>query len=106
MTKTDLDLMARDCREWQDKNFKTDKVRGALTICEEAGEIARAVNKEDAGIRPETRGNVGDEIGDVILGCLALADRYGLSVTECLHRRNERRKKLDFTIDPEGGGTA
>lgn len=98
-----LKEIGRKARDWQDKNFNTSKVKGALALCEEAGEVARAVNKEDDGIRPETRGDVGDEIGDVLLAATALANRYGLDPQTCVERRLKRMLKLDFTKDPEGG---
>jgi len=100
----DLDRVAKTTREWQDRNFPDIvKIDATLALCEEVGEVARAVLKEKLGIRPETRGDVGDEIGDVLLLAIALADRHGLSANDCLMRRGERMLKLDFTKDPEGG---
>lgn len=92
----DLDKMASAIRDWQDEQFGCNKIEAALAMCEEAGELARAVLKAKQGIRPETRGNVGEEIGDVIMTAMALADRYGLSVDTCLRDRFKRMKTLNF----------
>ena len=91
-----LDDVAREVREWQDRELGTNRVEGALALCEEAGEVARAVLKTKQGIRPETRGDVGDELGDVLMAALALADRHGLSAMECLQRRLGRLRTLTF----------
>jgi NTP pyrophosphatase (non-canonical NTP hydrolase) len=99
----DLDQIAERTRQWQDKNFKMDAVLGALVLCEESGEVARAVGKKAVGIRPGTRGDVGEEIGDVLLTAIALADRHGLSAERCMMERFNRLATLDFTIDVEGG---
>lgn len=99
-----LDELALQARAWQDANFKNfSKLHAALQLCEESGEVVRAVLKEDLGVRPDTRGRVDEEIGDVLLAVLALADRHGLSAEECLRVRFVRLDTLDFTEDPEGG---
>ena len=90
-------------RIWQDRNFGADKVRGALQLCEEAGEVARAVGKEKDGIRPNTRGSVADELGDVIMAASAVADRYDIDLEEAVRQRVIRAIALDFVAWPDEG---
>ena len=100
----DLNGIARDVRNWQDKNFNPTPIEQTLVVCEEAGEVARAVVKGRHGIRSGTRGNVADEIGDLIMVAAALADRFDIDVEEAIQKRLKRTLSLDFTKDPETGG--
>ena len=90
--------------QWRIKNFgEPTPMRNALQICEEAGEVARAVGKADEGIRPETRGDLADELGDVILAVAAFANQEEIDIYAAILRRLARMERLDFTEDPEGG---
>lgn len=95
--------IAHRVRQWRLKNFgEQTRARNALQICEEAGEVARAVGKADEGIRPETRGNLADELGDVILATCGMAAAEGIDLVEVVKRRLARMESLDFTKGPEG----
>lgn len=98
-----LNDIGRQTRAWQDRNFQPDKVRSALQLCEEAGEVARAVGKEQDGIRPNSRGSVAAELGDVVLSAAALADRHGIDLEHAVKARLERCLALDFVTHPEEG---
>ena len=93
---TNFDDIAAKTRDWQDEQFGCTKVEATLALCEETGELARAVLKTKQNIRHDSRGNVAEEIGDVLLTVISLADRHGLSAQQCLMERFNRLKTLDF----------
>lgn len=89
---------------WRKKNFDDqDPMRNLVQITEELGELARAVGKEHEGIRPDTRGNISDETGDVLLATLGFAFYAGVQIEDAVSRRLARMEALDFKRDPEGG---
>ena len=89
---------------WRKKNFGVQsRWRNAGQIGEEVGEVFRAIGKGEEGIRPETRGNLPDELGDVLLATLGMIAAEGFDPEEIINRRIGRMERLDFTKDPEGG---
>jgi NTP pyrophosphatase (non-canonical NTP hydrolase) len=61
----------------------------ALIVCEEAGEVARAVLKKAQGIRTETDWSkeLEKEAADVLVALLALADRFGFDLEQAWAER-------------------
>ncbi len=89
-------------RVWQDGCFPdTDLLQQALVLAEEVGEVCRAVVKTHQRVRPATRGNLAEELADVIIVATALADRAGIDLDAALDARLARLLTLDFTADVE-----
>lgn len=102
--KPPIEDIGRRVGEWRLQNFgEQSRMRNLAQITEEVGEVARAAGKEEEGIRPETRGNIADELGDVILATCGMAYAEGIDLSAVIARRLERMEGLDFTDDPEGG---
>lgn len=99
-----LNEVARRVRAWRLRQFGEQTLtRHALQVCEEAGEVARAVGKAEEGIRPETRGDLGSELADVILSACGLAAAAGIDLDAIVAARLERVERLDFRKNPESG---
>lgn len=98
-----LDDIGARVSAWRLYNFgQQSDVRHALQICEEAGEVARAVGKEEEGIRPATRGNLADELADTLLSVCGLATKKGIDLDVVVQQRLARMDSLDFTQSPDG----
>lgn len=99
-----LETLGQLMHRWRQHNFPgRDECRDALQICEEAGELARAVGKEADGIRAGTRGSTPEELGDVQLAIAALAARKGINLAQVTRTRRDRALKMDFQRWPETG---
>lgn len=97
--------VGRRCAAWRLEQFgKVSRLRAAAQVGEEAGEVLRAVGKEEDGIRVETRGLLPEELADVVMSCCAMADEQGIDLEAALRERVARMETLDFRSDPEGGG--
>jgi NTP pyrophosphatase (non-canonical NTP hydrolase) len=97
-----LSELARTTRAWQDRNFDGLTVPiQLLVLAEETGEACRAVAKELHGIRPGSRGNLAEELCDVIMCAASIADRAGFDLDAEMNARLERLLSLDFRTDPE-----
>jgi NTP pyrophosphatase (non-canonical NTP hydrolase) len=75
---------------WHRTTFPVCDVRDiALKLCEEAGEVARAVVE----VRHPSRNGTGrtadlaDELGDVLIAAAALSDRAGIDLHEAVTNR-------------------
>lgn len=72
---------------WHNKNLPdAPSAALGLKLCEEAGELAKAINRMEHTKHPDPV-NLRDEIGDVAIVLLALCSRYGLNFEENLERR-------------------
>lgn len=99
-----LNEIGQRVKDWRHKNFgEQSRWRNAGQIGEEVGEVFRAIGKEEEGIRPETRGNLPEELADVLLATLGMMACEGLDAEEVMQKRLARLEALDFTKDPEGG---
>lgn len=103
-TLISLNAIGASMRDWQDRNFPNhDKMRGMVQLSEETGEVARALGKETDGIRYETRGDLADELADVILAASALAARCRVDLDHRVYERQQRALTLNFRMYPENG---
>lgn len=101
----DVNEVGARCLAWREKNFGSVSMHKHLgSLTEEIGEVARAINKAEEGIRSDTRGNLADELGDALMCVAALAAAAGVDLNEVLDRRITRMERLDFRADPENGG--
>ena len=99
-----LNEIGQKHREWQDKNFTDISVlTQGLCLAEECGEVARAIVKEHHGIRAHDRGNLADELADVILVATGLAARCGIDMDAALASKAARRDLKNFRERPETG---
>ena len=97
-----LNQLAKATAMWQDENFSPVNIPlQALKLQEEAGEVAKAVVCAEQNVRPDTRGNLGEELADVILCAVSLAHRAGIDIDRTLYSRYLRLMTLDFRADPE-----
>lgn len=64
-----------------------DPITQLAVVAEEVGEVARAVVKAKQGIRPETRGNLEEEIGDVVIALCALASTADIDIQQAVQDR-------------------
>lgn len=99
----DLNGMTKLISDWQTTQFNANILERALALAEESGEVARVILKTSNGIRPETRGNLREELADVFLTVCGLAGASGIDLEEAVQERLERTLNLDFRSDPEAG---
>jgi NTP pyrophosphatase (non-canonical NTP hydrolase) len=82
----------RPLAEWQARELPCDdadvqRLRVALLVSEEAGEVSRCVLKGAQGLRgsaEEWRGELGGEIGDAIVSLMQLASLYDLDIEQLI----------------------
>lgn len=91
----DLGDIARDVNREQARCWGEPTVTvQTLVLCEEAGEVARIAAKSAQGIRPDTRGQWEEELGDVLIVALGLCALVGVDPeTAILGRLNKLRKR-------------
>ncbi|MBM6775116.1 nucleotide pyrophosphohydrolase [Olsenella profusa] len=76
-------LSFRDARNW--KQFHNPKDL-ALSISLEAAELLECFQWSGADLNPEkTRSHVREELSDVMMYCIYLADAEGINIPEALH---------------------
>ena len=78
---------ANEVKAWRQAIPNRSLKNAALALAEESGEVCRAVLKADEGIRRETRGNLGDEVVDVLITAIGVADEAGLDLAACIQSR-------------------
>lgn len=89
---------------WQDKNFDDiSLLTQGLALSEECGEVSRAILKAHLGIRAADRGNLADELADVILVASSLATRTGIDLDAAVASKAARRDLKDFRARPNSG---
>lgn len=99
-----LNEIGRRHREWQDKNFEhISTLTQGLVLAEECGEVARAIVKRHHGIRAHDRGNLAEELADVVLVAAGLAAREGIDLDEAVKAKAAKRDLKDFRARPETG---
>jgi len=69
----------------------------ALSLCEEAGEVARYLLKEDLQVRPETRGNLTEELGDTLGQLCAIARSAGLDMDVIIDTTVNKLQRIEAT---------
>jgi len=86
--------------DWHRRRFPdAEMVNVALKLCEEAGEVARAVNGTIGKNSATGGGSVPDEAADTVIAAMVLVERWCPGVD--LLRRVER--KLGVLNDPNSG---
>lgn len=94
-----LDAIQARAVEWHTKRFPAFVAeRVALKLCEEAGEVGRAVND----MHPDSatgRGDVPSEAGDVLIALLVLLGRWFPDADLLV----EAERKLDILTDCDSG---
>jgi NTP pyrophosphatase (non-canonical NTP hydrolase) len=99
-----LNDIGRQHCAWQDRNFdRISPLTQALALAEETGEVARAVLKTHHGIRSQDRGDVAEELADVVLVASGLAARLGIDLEAAVAAKAARRDLKDFRARPETG---
>lgn len=99
----DIDALQAAIVLWHEQRFpRAEMVHVALKTCEEAGEVARAINGV-VGMNSATgRGEVGKEAADVLITLFVLLGRWFPEVDLLA----EVRTKLAILIDPMSGHLA
>jgi len=104
---SELDELQQRIDEWHERNFgKPAQALRALIICEEAGELAHVVLKQEQGIRSATAQDehLRDAMGDIVIALCALAASRGWSLWECVEETAARVLQRDWVADRENGG--
>lgn len=96
--------------EWADKNFPSEESRGrlrcALGVAEESGELAHAVLKRDQGIRGTAKkhdADAKDAIGDIVIYLMDFCHRAGWDFESIVREIADEVLKRDWTKDPNRG---
>lgn len=92
-----MSTVARRVHAWRLNLFgEQSRMRNLAQIVEEVGEVARACGKEEEGIREHDRGNLADELGDVILATLGMSRAEGIDIESVVKRRLLRMESIDY----------
>ena len=101
---TPLNAIGQAQREWQDKNFDgISALSQGLAYSADVGQLVLAILKRYHGIREHDRGNLADELADVVLVATALAVREGIDLDEAVASKAARRDLKDFKARPLTG---
>ncbi len=107
LDRVDLNAIGAEIKAWRDANLgPSTRAQSVIKILEELGEAARAVTKKREGIRESSRGNLDEELADIILTTVALAADEGIDVNRALRVRIARAMELDFKRFPDRGRSA
>lgn len=99
-----LNEIGRQHQAWQDKNFDgISLLTQGLCLSEECGEVSRAIVKAHHGVRAKDRGNLAEELADVILVATSLATRAGIDLDAAVAAKAAKRDLKDFRARPETG---
>jgi NTP pyrophosphatase (non-canonical NTP hydrolase) len=97
---------AAEVKAWRKAIPNRSLKNAALALAEEAGEVCRAALKADEGIRPASRGNLADEIVDVLITAIGVADEANISLGMAIEARWSVIQKKKFAVSlaplPEG----
>lgn len=101
--------MKKDVVEaWLAYNFSNEtRVTAALGLCEEVGEVARAVLKQEQGIRgtwEEWDEEIKKELSDVYVKLIHVAMICGFDLDEAVAQRWEVLRQRDWVNNPKGHG--
>lgn len=99
-----LNTIGREVYELQQQLWPdtTTLVQG-LVLAEEAGEVCRVLAKSSQGIRETTRGDLADELADVVIVALGLAAREGVDIDQAVAAKLERIRKRGSRRVEQGG---
>lgn len=93
---------------WVSHNFPdADRTGVALGLCEEAGEVARAVLKQAQGIRgthEEWDAEIRKEIADVVIKACDVARACGFDLADAVAHRWADVSRRDWRRDAQGHG--
>lgn len=85
--RVDMDALQADLYVWATTTYGTQTMeRRGLVIAEEAGEVARVILKTAEGTRPSTRGDLGEELVQLIVAILVTAETAGIRLSSILPR--------------------
>lgn len=103
--RVDLDALQADLFTWATETYGTQTmVRRGLVIAEEAGEVARVILKTAEGTRPSTRGDLGEELAQLIVAILVTAQLAGIKMGEILPKVIAKLKGRRVERDPSKAG--
>jgi NTP pyrophosphatase (non-canonical NTP hydrolase) len=104
----DLATLQGDISAWIAHNFPDRQPLGVVAgLAEETGEVCRAAVKMEQGIRgtrEEWLGELGNELADVFIKLVDVADFYGLNLAVCIHNRWAVVRLRDWQADRIGHG--
>lgn len=103
--RVDLDALQADLFAWATTTYGTQTMeRRGLVIAEEAGEVARVILKTAEGTRPSTRGDLGEELAQLIVAILVTAETAGIRLSSILPRVIAKLKARKVERDPSKAG--
>lgn len=105
---SEMDDFQAEVGSWVARCFPNeDPLERALVLCEEAGEVARAVLKRHQsirGTRDEWTAELLKELGDVMICVAATAHIEGVLLSEVVTKRWTAISMRDYASDPQQHG--
>ncbi len=97
------DITLREAQHLVDRWITTRGVRyfspltNMAVLAEETGEVARIMAREygEQSYKPGEKGDLGDELADLLWVTLAIANQTGVDLTEALRRNIEKKTARD-----------
>lgn len=99
-------LTIREAQDQVDQWIRTigvryfDELTNLAQLVEEVGEVARILSRshgEQSSKPGEVRGDLADELADVLFVTICLANQSGIDLSEALHRNLEKKTRRDAT---------
>jgi NTP pyrophosphatase (non-canonical NTP hydrolase) len=103
-----FDDMQENVGRWAIHNFpEASKLNSVASVSEEAGELLRAIRKQEQGIRgtyAEWEAELRKEHGDVLIALFQSAYACDIDLLEVFQERWAEVRQRDFRKDPKGHG--
>lgn len=99
-----------EVKEWRDRNFPgADIKQRTLGVCEEAGELAHVVLKQEQAIRgyddeAVALAGVKDATGDLVIFLMGVCDFYGFDLDDAIKETWNHVRQRDWLKNREDGG--
>lgn len=104
-TSLGLDALQTDLHAWATATYGPQTMeRRGLVLGEEVGEVQRVILKTAEGTRPSTRGDLGEELAQLIVAILVTAETAGIRLASVLPRVIAKLKARTVERDPAHAG--
>ncbi len=104
-TGPNLDALQTDLHAWATATYGPQTMeRRGLVLGEEVGEVQRVILKTAEGTRPSTRGDLGEELAQLIVAILVTAELGGIKLSSVLPRVIAKLKARTVERDPAPAG--
>ena len=104
-TNPNLDALQTDLHAWATATYGPQTMeRRGLILGEEVGEVQRVILKTAEGTRPSTRGDLGEELAQLVVAILVTAEMAGIRLASILPRVIAKLKSRTVERDPAPAG--